>query len=798
MGEGRGEGASVAVATRPRRLSRKARWGIVAALAGCALVAVLNLPATNSSREVARNNTMNQMKQLKLATVDHGSNQTVEENLSEPRGSEQRTNVLPPAGMLANPGPGVGGPGPGVMLIHDRRVNDPQPGNGDTSGINQSSIQSGTKVYPVGDLVLPVASQPQGQPGSGQYSSGQEFRAAGLQTASPPLSLGINSPSKTSGVEPGYDISVSSKSGTLTIAGANASTAANGNKSGGITVRDANAFDRTNGTVWYKASEAELSSAVPGYVNSDGDKDRFAARPTIKPSSVWGYQPRPGQRWPTEQESTTEAYDYLVDNPFLAAAENPLSTFSIDVDTASYSNVRRFLMDQNQLPPPGAVRIEELVNYFRYEYPQPDGDKPFSVTTEVASCPWQADHRLVRIGLKGRALEHGKRPPTSLVLLIDVSGSMDEPKKLPLVQQSLKMLSEQLGENDRVAIVVYAGNAGLVLPSTRGDKHEAIIDAIERLSAGGSTNGGEGIQLAYEIASQNFVKNGVNRVILATDGDFNVGVTDQDQLVKLIQTQAKTGVFLTTLGFGYGNLKDSTMQKLADKGNGNNYYIDNLSEARKVLVDQLGGTLVTIAKDVKIQIEFNPAEVASYRLIGYEKRLLAKEEFNDDTKDAGEIGAGHTVTALYEIVPLSGAANGQPAKAEVGSRKSEVEKSDTTAAPAVDVKNEMYFEVYPITSADPNMVLKVLQTMASQRDGVRLEVDKKGTNIVARASTSEHQDSALSSINWIDPTPLPPPLRPPSIHSNINLPRRCRQPPSRASCSRSSSATKSPTAIKAC
>jgi Ca-activated chloride channel family protein len=382
-----------------------------------------------------------------------------------------------------------------------------------------------------------------------------------------------------------------------------------------------------------------------------------------------------------ESEHNTESYAFLEDNRFLAAAENPLSTFSIDVDTASYSNIRRFLLQQNQLPPPGAVRIEEMINYFRYQYPQPEGDKPFSVTTEVASCPWAAEHRLVRIGLKGRELEH--RPPSNLVFLIDVSGSMEEPAKLPLVQASLKMLTQQLGENDHVAIVVYAGNSGLVLPSTRGDKHEEIIAAIERLRAGGSSNGGQGIELAYEIACQNILKGGVNRVILATDGDFNVGVTNQDALVRLIQDKAKTGVFLTTLGFGYGNLKDSTMQMLADKGNGNNYYIDDLAEARKVLVEQIGGTLVTIAKDVKLQIEFNPAEVAEYRLIGYEKRILAKEDFNDDKKDAGEIGAGHTVTALYEIVPAGGRRAQGAGRSEKEGAKAE-EAAQTAAAPDVD------------------------------------------------------------------------------------------------------------------
>jgi Ca-activated chloride channel homolog len=424
------------------------------------------------------------------------------------------------------------------------------------------------------------------------------------------------------------------------------------------------------------------------------------------------------------RESNTESYDSLIENSFLAAADNPLSTFSIDVDTASYSNIRRFLLQQNQLPPAGAVRIEELINYFHYQYPQPEGERPFSVTTEVASCPWAAEHRLVRVGLKGREIPADKRPPTSLVFLIDVSGSMEQPNKLPLVQESLKLLTKQLTENDHVAIVVYAGNSGMVLPSTRGDKHEEIIAAIERLRAGGSTNGGQGIQLAYEIASQNFLKGGVNRVILATDGDFNVGITNQDELVRLIQEQAKTGVFLTTLGFGYGNLKDSTMQKLADKGNGNNYYIDDLPEARKVLVEQMGGTLVTIAKDVKIQIEFNPQEVAGYRLVGYEKRMLAKEDFNNDKIDAGEIGAGHTVTALYEIVPAEGnakAEGGRPAaagklQAEEGGAKSGVgDGKPESEFQSVDALK--YVKPAELTDAAKNGELFTLKLRYKQPDG---------------------------------------------------------------------------------
>ncbi len=346
----------------------------------------------------------------------------------------------------------------------------------------------------------------------------------------------------------------------------------------------------------------------------------------------------------------TEAYDHIVDNPFLAVARNPLSTFSIDVDTASYSNVRRFLTE-GRLPPAGAVRIEELINYFTYDDPPPQDDVPFSVNIEVAECPWNADHRLARIGLKGREVPREERPTSNLVFLIDVSGSMDEANKLPLVKSGLKLLVEQLDERDRVAIVVYAGASGLVLPSTTGDRKQIILSAIEHLAARGSTNGGAGIQLAYETAAENFIAKGTNRVILCTDGDFNVGVTSHDELIRLIQAKARSGVFLTVLGFGMGNYQDSRLEKLADKGNGAYGYIDSFNEARKMFVDQLQGTLITIAKDVKLQIEFNPTRVLAYRLIGYENRLMAAEDFNNDAKDAGEIGAGHSVTALYELIP---------------------------------------------------------------------------------------------------------------------------------------------------
>jgi Ca-activated chloride channel family protein len=346
----------------------------------------------------------------------------------------------------------------------------------------------------------------------------------------------------------------------------------------------------------------------------------------------------------------TEAYDYFDENPFRRVSADPLSTFSIDVDTASYANVRR-LLKGGTLPPSGAVRIEEMINYFRFDYREPAGDQPFSVTTELAVCPWNAKHRLALVGLQARGIAEEDAAPRNLVFLIDVSGSMMPENKLPLVRTAMRMLVDVLSRRDRVAIVVYAGASGLVLPSTAGDQKPLIHNALAELEAGGSTNGGAGIKLAYRIARDHFINGGVNRVVLATDGDFNVGVTSQDELVRLIEQERESGVFLSVLGVGTGNLKDSMMEKLADKGNGNYAYLDSLHEARKVLVREAGSTLVTVAKDVKIQVEFNPASVAAYRLIGYENRLLNNEDFNDDKKDAGEIGAGHSVTALYEIVP---------------------------------------------------------------------------------------------------------------------------------------------------
>ena len=355
-------------------------------------------------------------------------------------------------------------------------------------------------------------------------------------------------------------------------------------------------------------------------------------------------------------EGSGERYAHFMENSFLASVTQPLSTFSIDVDTASYAIVRRFLSSGN-LPPSDAVRIEELVNYFPYDYPQPTGDAPFSVTMETAACPWRSGNLLLRVGLKGRQIDRRERPAGNLVFLIDVSGSMAENNKLPLVKQALGMLVEELTENDRVSIVTYAGDAGLKLPSTSGDQKQQILAAINGLSSGGSTHGSAGIELAYRQAAEHFITGGVNRVILATDGDLNVGVTSDTNLIELIQAKATGGTFLTVLGFGAGNLQDEKMEKLADNGNGLYAYIDGAREARKVLVEQLTGSTIAIAKDVKIQIEFNPAQIASYRLLGYENRLMAAAEFRDDRKDAGEIGAGHCVTALYELLPAAAAAD---------------------------------------------------------------------------------------------------------------------------------------------
>lgn len=356
------------------------------------------------------------------------------------------------------------------------------------------------------------------------------------------------------------------------------------------------------------------------------------------------YNGRPADDFNTEQ------YDLIAENEFLSVVDHPLSTFSIDVDTASYANLRRFL-NNGQMPPIDAVRIEEMINYFTYDYPQPQGDEPFSVNIEVGACPWNAKHQLALIGLQGRSLDVNTIPQSNFVFLIDVSGSMNDANKLPLLKQGFKMMVQQLRPEEKVSIVTYAGQAGVLLDSVAGDNKQQIIAAIDRLQSSGSTAGAQGILTAYELAKKNLIPGGNNRVILATDGDFNIGVSSDSELVRIIEEKRNQGIFLTVLGFGMGNYKDGRMEKLADKGNGNYYYIDTEREAKKVMVRELGSTLFTIAKDVKLQIEFNPQQVAAYRLVGYENRKLNKEDFNNDAKDAGELGAGHTVTAFYEIIP---------------------------------------------------------------------------------------------------------------------------------------------------
>ena len=402
----------------------------------------------------------------------------------------------------------------------------------------------------------------------------------------------------------------------------------------------------SDGVAEARQSPRKESSPPPPPMNADaisGNKvmsksPKFMERKPQKPRTV------------LDPNHNTEDYSAIQENSFKEVSKAPLSTFSIDVDAASYSNLRRFIQNGRK-PPKDAIRIEEMINYFDYDYPEPTGEHPMEIITEVAACPWNADHQLVHIGLQGKKIPTDNMPYSNLVFLIDASGSMRAPNKLPLLQASFKLLVNQLRPQDRVAIVVYAGAAGVVLPSTAGEDKQKMKEALNKLQAGGSTAGAAGISLAYKIARENFVKGGNNRVILATDGDFNVGQSSDAELVRMIEKERESGVFLTVLGFGMGNYKDNKMQELANKGNGNHAYIDNMNEAKKVLVNEFGGTLFTIAKDVKFQLEFNPTQVQGYRLIGYENRLLNAEDFNDDKKDAGELGAGHTVTALYEIIP---------------------------------------------------------------------------------------------------------------------------------------------------
>ncbi len=422
----------------------------------------------------------------------------------------------------------------------------------------------------------------------------------------------------------------------------------------------------------------------------------------------------------------TEGYSAIHENGFKDVFHNPLSTFSIDVDKASYSNVRRFL-NMGQLPPVDAVRIEEMINYFSYDYPEPEGKHPFSVYTEISTCPWNGSHQLLHVGLKGKSIDKSELPATNLVFLIDVSGSMSDTNKLPLLKQAFRMLVNELRPGDRVAIVVYAGAAGLVLESTEGSEKQEIIAALDQLQSGGSTAGGAGLKLAYKVAQDNFIEDGNNRIILATDGDFNVGSSSNAEMERMIEEQRERGVFMTVLGFGMGNYKDDKMEIIADKGNGNYAYIDNIQEARKVFITEFGGTLFTIAKDVKFQIEFNPARVKGYRLVGYENRLLNDEDFNDDKKDAGEMGSGHTVTALYELIPA-------------GSDES-LKSIDPLKYQAFGEETKKLKEV----KADQSAELMTLKLRYKQPDGTtstKVEIPVKGRVLDLEASSENFRFSA--------------------------------------------------------
>jgi Ca-activated chloride channel family protein len=429
-----------------------------------------------------------------------------------------------------------------------------------------------------------------------------------------------------------------------------------------------------------------------------------------------------------------EDYGAFIENPFEAPKNAPLSTFSIDVDNASYTNIRRFI-NNGQAVPKDAVRVEEMVNFFKYQYPQPKDEHPFSINTEYSESPWNNKHKLLRIGLQGKNIPMDNLPASNLVFLIDVSGSMSDANKLPLLVQSMKILVQQLRNEDKVSIVVYAGAAGMVLPPTPGSEKQTITDALERLSAGGSTAGGAGIELAYKTAQQNFIKDGNNRVILATDGDFNVGAASNESMEKLIEDKRKSGVFLTVLGYGMGNYKDSKMEILADKGNGNYAYIDNIQEANRFLGKEFKGSMFAIAKDVKIQIEFNPNQVQAYRLIGYENRKLRPEDFTNDKIDAGELGSGHTVTALYEIIPAG-------VKSDFAETTPKLKYTKTQPTGSV-YKDELATVKFRYKNASP---------VRSSTSGPDADSSIEMTNVIAnRAETLEHATNDFkfsASVAW--------------------------------------------------
>ncbi len=558
-----------------------------------------------------------------------------------------------------------------------------QPTRGESADFDSLIDQINSTVQPetwrkggekhAGQDLKVVISQSQSMHDSGQASGKPDEAAAALPVGRPPRTVSEFRPSaSTDGALP--PAVVNNGSADASFEAWYTTPPMEGNRVTGISAEDAKKVKTGLGPIAVQPPgppgphEAQIADPTAATWNEHIRKDRYASddlQITVRPgtnvnkpdSAESVLRPDKTTDLGTGPGLPGDQYVRIVENPFIKAEGGAaVSTFSIDVDTASYTNVRRFLLKENTLPPPDAVRIEELVNYFKYDYAPPkivDGEDkagppaPFAAHLEVAGCPWAPEHRLVRIGIKGFEMDRHERPKSNLVFLVDVSGSMSEPSKLPLVIDGLKELTRELGENDRVAIVVYAQQEGLVLPSTRGNEQAAILASLSLLRSGGSTAGGAGIQLAYQAAQDNFIQGGTNRVILCTDGDFNVGVTSTAELERMVEQKAKdTGVFLSVLGFGRGNLNDQMMEAVADHGNGNYHYVDSLREARRVFVEEMSGTLVTIAKDVKIQVEFNPRQVAGYRLLGYENRMLRTEDFNDDKKDAGEIGAGHTVTAL--------------------------------------------------------------------------------------------------------------------------------------------------------
>jgi len=467
--------------------------------------------------------------------------------------------------------------------------------------------------------------------------------------------------------------------------------------------------------------EAQRHPRIAIAADQAGASKSYHKRVSYQTNAAPAYAPEHGYI-----QHNTEGYTAIDENGFKDVLHNPLSTFSIDVDRASYSNVRRFL-NMGQLPPKDAVRIEEMINYFSYDYPEPVGKHPFSVYTEISACPWNSSHQLLHVGLKGKSIDKSELPPSNLVFLIDVSGSMGASNKLPLLKQAFRMLVNELRPEDRVAMVVYAGAAGLVLESTPGTEKAKILAALDKLQSGGSTAGGAGLKLAYKVAQENFAEEGNNRIILATDGDFNVGSSSNAEMERLIEEKREDGVFMTVLGFGMGNYKDDKMEIIADKGNGNYAYIDNIQEARKVFITEFGGTLFTIAKDVKFQMEFNPARVKGYRLVGYENRLLNDEDFNDDKKDAGEMGAGHTVTALYEIIP----AGSDESLKSIDPLKYQANRGDEKSVKQV--------------KADPRAELMTVKLRYKQPDGntsTKVEIPVKGKVLDLGETSDNYRFSA--------------------------------------------------------